>query len=115
VGTVNSTDILVLKVNGVDLEFPNATSVNGDIFTYQRNGKDLNATITLNKNTMAWDTSLEGTRLSNNFIGTGLTIMLKVGSKQASALIHPDQTIYLETPNLAHSGDSIIPGMNFGA
>jgi|GEM_PF-4753411 len=115
VKSVNSTDKLVMRINTLDLEFSNATSVNGNVLTYQKTGGDLNATITVNNSTMAWDTSLTGSRISNNYIGSGLAVNLKIGSKQASALIHPTQITYLKTPNLEKSGDSFIPGMNFGA
>ncbi|MDD1728280.1 MAG: hypothetical protein LUQ50_04310, partial [Methanospirillum sp.] len=101
--TINSTDPLILRLNGLKLTFNNATSVKGDVFTYQKNDKDLNATIELNNKDKTWNIGLLGKRISNNYVGPELTLGLQIGNKSASSLININQTTRLKTPNIASS------------
>jgi len=114
--TLNATKPLAINLNGIDILFSNATNVSGDIYTYEKYGNDLTATIQINTNSRKWDAVFQGKRLSQKYWGENILFGLQVGNTKALEVIHPLQTTYLRTPNLAvSSSDSIFSQMNFGA
>ncbi|HWQ63654.1 MAG TPA: hypothetical protein VN429_04490, partial [Methanospirillum sp.] len=115
VSSVLANDPVTLKMNDVVLAFDNATSVDGNVFSYQYNGKDLNGTITINNATKSLNVAVDGERLSHEFIRSAIPIKLQVGTKNASAIIHATPRIFLRTP---HRGsideDAILSGSEYG-
>ena len=117
VSSIKATDPLILSINKIKIRFDNATGVNGNVLTYKNTSKDLNATITVNNKTMVWDAVMNGKRLSNNYWNKGVSFSLQIGKNMSSVLIHPNETTYLITPNIASSNldGAFLSGINFGA
>ncbi len=114
-GTVNATMPVRITLNGVDVSFDAPTSVTGDLYTYSKTGPDLNATVTINNNTRALNVVLSGKQLSHTFWGEGVQVGIQVGNLKAVEVIHPDQTTFLKTQNLAQTADEmLLSGMSFG-
>lgn len=117
VSLINSTEPLTLNINGVEVEYDNSTSRNGNILTYQKSGKDLNATVTINKDTKVWNVEMDGKRLTYDYWSNGVSIRLKLGDKMVSEVIHPKHTTFLKTPNIDTSGyndEDSLSRMNYG-
>jgi hypothetical protein len=116
VSSVNATSPITMRMNGMKIEFGQATGVDGNLLTYHRADKDLNATVTVNNATMTWNAELSGRRLSHDYIPSGLSIGLQVGNNAITEVIHPNLTTHLKTQNLATGiEDAFLSGMNFGA
>jgi hypothetical protein len=112
VSSINSTEPLALSINGVKVEYDNSTSVNGNILTYQKSGKDLNATVTINKDTKVWNVEMDGKRLAYDYWSNGVSIRLELGDKKVSEVIHPKQTTFLKTPNIDTSGYNDVESLS---
>jgi len=113
--SLNATIPLTMRINGIKIAFGQADNVDGNLLTYQKTGKDLNATITVNNATMKWNAEVSGKRLSHDYIPSGLSIGLQVGNNAITEVIHPNLTTNLKTQNLvAGIEDTFLSGMNFG-
>ncbi|MDD1725096.1 MAG: hypothetical protein LUQ07_08210, partial [Methanospirillum sp.] len=103
VSSVNSTDPVRFTLNEFEFGFEKPTSESGNLFTYQMTGKDLNATITVNNQTMRWSAELDGERVSHDYIRPGMSIGLMVGDNYGSVSIHPNLIASLKTMNIDSS------------